>query len=138
MTTTSNAQDPTPNTSVFVNEAAVTKKKDKNGKITFKENPAWIFPMQPKDFDDRYPGVRWGSSEHDHMGKKLFKNKASIVHSEQFSQYFPRYMYVKKSRKSMEPYSRRRVSAFERRGGGKEGKEKVKTEEETEEEVPKE
>lgn len=91
--------------------------KKENGQITYVENKAWVYPMEPPEFKQLFPDVRWGSEQHDLLGRKLFKKKAEIIHSSNFSVMFPRYAFVSRGASGRTPHSRRRLSAFLRKHG---------------------
>lgn len=97
----------------LINSEALRKRK--GPKISFKENRAWKFPEEPKEFSEKWPQVRWGSKEHDELGKRFFKSKSSNTHSDEFPKHFPRFSLVKKNKRAFEPYARRRTAAFLRR-----------------------
>lgn len=119
MSCTENNCSDDPRDSIYVNpnHGAVANGKNLNGQITYVENRAWTYPMEPPEFKQCFPDIRWGSEQHDQLGRKLFKNKAELVHSEKFSQMFPRYAFVSKGNSGRVPHSRRRLSAFLRKHG---------------------
>ena len=93
---------------------SIVKRQRKKGgpKLTNKVNPSWEFPEEPEDFKSLYQGVKWGSDEHDELGKKLFKEKKEITHSDVFSKHFPRYSVVKANNRASNSYARRRFGAW--------------------------
>jgi len=106
-----------PEDSIYVNPNHGGTSNNQNGKITYVENKAWAYPMEPPEFKAHFPDIRWGSEQHDQVGQKLFKNKAAMIHTKEFSMYFPRYAFVSAGNSGRQSHSRRRLSAFLRKHG---------------------
>lgn len=93
-------------------------KKHVNGQITYVENRAWRYPMEPEDFKEHFPDIRWGSEQHDLVGKKLFRSKSSLIQTAAFARFFPRYIFIRRAIKGNRgAHSKRRLSAFLRKFG---------------------
>lgn len=100
------------------NRTKKSKRKNLNGQITYVENHAWKYPIEPEDFKEHFPNLRWGSEQHDLVGKKLFRSKSTLVRTENFARYFPRYVFIRKAIKGNRgAHSKRRLSAFLRKFG---------------------
>lgn len=84
-------------------------------RLTNKVNPDFKFPSEPAEFRESYTEIKWGSDEHDELGKQLFKKKEKITESENFAKLFPRYSVVKQNDRASHPYARRKAHAFLRK-----------------------
>lgn len=106
------------NPEALKNHKTKSKRKNINGQITYVENRAWQYPVEPDDFKEHFPQIRWGSEQHDLVGKKLFRSKSSLIQTNNFSRFFPRYIFIRRAVKGNRgPHSKRRLSAFLRKFG---------------------
>lgn len=102
------------------NRRTKSRQKCVNGQITYVENRAWKYPIEPTDFKEHFPNIAWGSEQHDLVGKKLFRSKSTLIRTSNFARFFPRYVFIRKAIKGNRgAHSKRRLSAFLRKFGSK-------------------